>query len=222
MRPPGSAHSQPTKVPQLMTAARLYFKSGAMNRPDSLNALRDATQEVHSQLESHLTINRPGAGRDEYLKWARAMYGWLSTFEDKLWSAPWPAAVDAGRRNGKRAWLATDLIALGESDASMASLPVADAQLHLQTEAKRFGAAYVLEGSTLGGQVLLRHLGPQLAPSEGRYLQGYGAETGAMWQRFSQALGTSLQTPSDLEHAIASARYTFGSLAQWFTARGIG
>jgi len=205
-----------------MTAASLYFKSGKMSRPDSLNALRDATKDVHSQLETHLTLNRPNAGRAEYQQWTRAMYGWLSTFEDKLWTSPWPDAAEAPLRNRKRAWLVADLKALGETDESVTALPMADPHLHLQTEAKRFGAAYVLEGSTLGGQVLLRQLGARLAPSEGVYLRGYGGQTGPMWQRFSDALGSALQTPSDLEHAIASARYTFGSLAQWLTNRGIG
>ena len=196
--------------------------SGHMtSRPDALNALRDATKDVHVQLENHLTINRPDAGKAEFHGWAKAMYGWLSSFEDKLWSAHWPESVMAARRNGKAKWLETDLRALGETDASLAALPKADAHLHLQTEAKRFGVAYVLEGSTLGGQVLLRKLAPHIAPSKGVYLFSYGEETGPLWRQFSQSLGESLASPLDVEHAISAARHTFTSLAEWFTTRGI-
>ena len=187
-----------------------------MRRPPALDALREVTHGVHVALEQTLIIARPEASADDYRRWAAAMWGWLSTFEATLWSASWPDAVDAAARDGKRAWLAADLRALGVEVATLPLMPTPPA---LDSLTQRFGVAYVLEGSTLGGQVLHRQLSPKIAPAEGRHLIGYGAVTGERWQQFSAALGDALISQAQINEASAAARATFTGLHRWLAER---
>lgn len=128
-----------------------------------------------SDLDARLLLARPDAGAREYLSYAAAMWGWLSPLEPQLWCATWPSELDPAARDGKRRWLEADLAVLGYDGKP----PVDPTGLDLSSQAARFGVAYVVEGSQLGGQVLLRRLGPALAPHVPRYLAGYGASTGA-------------------------------------------
>ena len=203
-----------------MTSLRTVL---AMNsRPDALNALRDATHDLLAHHEQHLFLNRPEAGRAEYLQWASAMYGWLAPFEDTLWSAPWPDSVEPTSRNHRRAWLEADLKALGETDLTIAKLPRAEFHAPLQTQAKRFGVAFVLEASTPRAQTLLKKLGSKLGVGGGSYLRGYAEQTDSHWGVFSRALTESLHNPLELEHAISAARQTFSALDDWLALRGAG
>ena len=191
-------------------------------RPDALDALLDANHDLVAHHQRRLVLNRPEAGRPEYHQWLRAMYGWLVPFEDKLWSAPWPESVVPAPRNRRREWLETDLKALGETDESLLSLPRAEFHPPLQTQAKRFGVAFVLEASTLDGQALHERLGSKIAPAPGAYLRGYGDQTASHWTAFADALASSLHNPLELEHAISAARQTFTSLSDWLALRGMG
>jgi heme oxygenase len=59
------------------------------------------------------------------------------------------------------------------------------------TLAHALGLLYVLEGATLGGQLLRRRLGPALGLTEERglaFFTAYGAEVGPMWRAFADAL----------------------------------
>jgi heme oxygenase len=73
----------------------------------------------------------------------------------------------------------------------------------------------VLEGSTLGGTFISRHLAtlPDLAAT-GRLqaFSPYGADTGAMWHAFRRFTRERTQEP---QRVVAAAGTTFRSLAEW-------
>ena len=70
---------------------------------------------------------------------------------------------------------------------------------------------YVMEGSTLGGQVIARRLALPL-----RSLVPYGSRTGAMWRAFGAAARASLG-PAERGLALEGARETFAVLQAWLT-----
>jgi heme oxygenase len=79
------------------------------------------------------------------------------------------------------------------------------------------GCLYVLEGSTLGGQMLQRHFKRQLALEEHRgltFFTGYGPDTPTRWKQFGAWLE---QGSLDEAVLLATARQTFLSLEGWFT-----
>ncbi|WP_310559128.1 biliverdin-producing heme oxygenase [Flavobacterium sp.] len=86
---------------------------------------------------------------------------------------------------------------------------------HYQTAAAALGGMYVLEGSTLGGQIISRHLSKILGNAvDGKttYLTAYTFQTGSMWKNFLQLLCAEGDRHDFEEEIIASAVKTFSLL----------
>lgn len=187
----------------------------------ALGEMRDATNDVHARLEKTLRIAAPGAGRDDYLAYIAALWGWLSPFEEKLWSAPWPHEMQAALRNGKRAWIEADLQSAHAIDLQPGDIPVCGFSPDLDSVGARFGVAYVIEGAQLGTLVLSKTLSPVLAPWSPRWLQGYGETTGMQWRTFMQCAESCLDSDSARGSAARSARQAFLALESWFKERAV-
>jgi heme oxygenase (biliverdin-IX-beta and delta-forming) len=111
----------------------------------------------------------------------------------------------------KVSWLEVDVAYLGIEPVRgvLPAIPRVD------SVAAAFGCMYVLEGATLGGQIIGRNLRATLGigpTSGGRFFHGYGGETGAQWKGFLAALGT-LPAPCHSEAVDASVRIFRGLLA---------
>jgi len=83
----------------------------------------------------------------------------------------------------------------------------------LATPASAFGAIYVIEGATLGGQVIARHIIPSLAldpPNGCRFVLGDGDLTGPRWRETGQALNAfAAANPSRIPAMVDGAINTF-------------
>jgi heme oxygenase len=187
----------------------------------ALDVIRASTAEAHRTLESTLAIARSDAGESAYARYLEALLGWLEPLETPLWSGAWPAQVAAATRRGKTAWIEADLRARGRDDRQLAALPRQRSLPPLGSLAQRFGVAYVVEGAQLGGQLLLRRLGPRLAPLPTRWLQGYGRESAIRWRAFLGALGASLESRMQIQSAADSARAAFELVQTWFVQREV-
>jgi len=129
------------------------------------------------------------------------------------------AGYDLASR-AKLHWLDADLAAL------FAAKPRAiRTRYTLIDAAAAFGAVYVVEGATLGGQVIARQVIPALAlsPEAGcRFFTGYGAATGDRWRQTRDAIVGHLASPSASDAAnvtIAGARITFSLISAALRAR---
>ncbi|MET0591883.1 MAG: biliverdin-producing heme oxygenase [Polyangiaceae bacterium] len=183
--------------------------------------LRATTAAEHRALEEKLEIARPDADDGAYARYLGAVLGWLEPLESVLWAGLWPETIVPAVRADKVRWIESDLRARGFTERDLAAIPRQTALPNSSTVAHRFGIAYVVEGSLLGGQSLLRSLGPRLKHSA-RWLEGYGRETVPRWRAFLAALETSVATRRDAEIAAENARATFTWIADWFALRGVG
>jgi heme oxygenase (biliverdin-IX-beta and delta-forming) len=110
-----------------------------------------------------------------------------------------------------------DLRTLGVSDAEISSVSLcSDAHSLTANEARALGSFYVLEGSTLGGQLIARHLSSaHWLPAEGlSYFSPYGSRTGEMWRSFRRWLEVQAQQHA-ADDIVAGARATFIVLQKW-------
>ena len=87
----------------------------------------------------------------------------------------------------------------------------------LNGDAECWGALYVIEGSTLGGQVIHRQLTPRHPPEALAFFLPHGQQAGEKWPRFETELEKALVTPNALENAKATAIETFGLFHQALT-----
>ncbi|NGM38289.1 biliverdin-producing heme oxygenase [Methylobacterium sp. DB0501] len=184
---------------------------------DILERLRAETREAHEAIERDLAWESRVTTRDGYRALLARFWGLHVVLEPALADVlDDPTFFDPRRRLGH---LAADLRLLGLDDAAIEALPRASMILPSNRD-QAFGALYVLEGSTLGGQVIAKQIGRQLglSPDHGcRYYAAHGRETGPMWKRFRQRL-TEEARAGDPDVIVASATRTFDVMRLWLCA----
>lgn len=184
---------------------------------DVLRQLRAQTAAEHAAVEQSLDLMSPGLRAARLAEVLTRLHGFWLAAEAGLddWAARFPADADtvgwAGRR--RAALFAGDLIALGAvpEPTVRPELPIPGG-----TD-EALGRLYVLEGSTLGGRFIDRHLAglPDLAGVRLRAFSPYGDRTGTMWAGFRRATRERVADGGDAAAVVAAARGTFGALAGW-------
>lgn len=186
------------------------------SRPDVLRLLRTGTAAEHESLERSLDLLDPGLGRGRLTEVLTRMHAFWCAAEDGLdeWAARFPAEAQAVSWSARRRadLFAADLHALGARPA--AERP---ALAHVTGTDDALGRMYVLEGSTLGGRFIDRHLSglPGLDGLRLRAFSPYGPDTGAMWHAFRRATRARAARGGHPDAMLAAARSTFRSLAEW-------
>jgi heme oxygenase len=183
---------------------------------DVLRLLRTGTAAEHESLERSLDLLDPELDRGRLTDVLTRMHGFWWAAEDGLddWAARFPADADAVTWAARRraGLFAADLDSLGAAPAADAPAlpPVSGTDAAL-------GRLYVLEGSTLGGTFIDRHLAglPGLGGVRLRAFSPYGAQTGAMWHAFRRTTRDRVARGGDPGAMLAEAAATFRSLAEW-------
>jgi heme oxygenase len=174
-----------------------------------LKRLKAATQPAHERLERSLALFETVRTLPEYRGYLRRFYQMLSALEPRL------AAESARHGYGhyfparsKMSWLREDLLALGDRVSDLEALPPPTRMPDLTHREAWLGTMYVVEGSSLGAQVISAHYEKQLGLSARhgmRFFQGYGAATGLRWQEFCADLRAELERSPATEAAITQA-----------------
>jgi heme oxygenase len=188
----------------------------ALHAP-TLSRLRSETREQHDAIEKTLLLMDDDLTLETYRRRLEQFYGFYAPVEERLFnhSSPLAAWLSLEPRR-KTPLLQADLSALGYPAA--ARLPLCTNLPRLVSSAECFGCLYVLEGATLGGVIISRHVQQKLGvlPSAGgAFFGGYGDRTGAMWQACRSAMTAFSSDADDQDVVVASARATFLALQQW-------
>lgn len=177
-----------------------------------LEALRSETRPYHERLERTLAVFERVRSVEDYRALLARFYGIYAPLEARL--AP-GAGAHAGRLRKTEA-LARDLRALGLRDEEIAALPRCEGLPRVDSRARLLGYMYVLEGASLGGRIVSRHVREALGvgPEEGgAFFAGYGERTGEMWREFAAALEAG--DPRDEAEVVGAAVETFAAFEAW-------
>ncbi|MBU1602234.1 MAG: biliverdin-producing heme oxygenase [Gammaproteobacteria bacterium] len=182
--------------------------------------LRDETHAEHVRLNQHPLLR--GITRSDY---SMAMYRLVlvayhhfyrvveSAIDRSLSSLTISFSYEPRR---KLQWIAEDLEKLGIDPqdshfftaSPLASLPVLNV-------GQLVGLLYTVEGSSLGGQVISRHLATHhgLTPANGaRFFYGYGERIPEFWREFERFMDTTLIDDEAISCATDSAKKTFAMM----------
>jgi heme oxygenase len=171
--------------------------------------LREETRDEHRAIEAVVPLMREAIDRDGYFRYLAAVLGFVEPLEREL-----ALHLDA---RPKRHLLVADLSSLGATDVEISALPRA-MPLRIDDRAEAYGALYVMEGSTLGGALIAKHLRARIDDCPLRYLAPYGESAGASWKRFRAELDAELRD-EQADQAVESARRTFRAFAGWLASR---
>ena len=192
----------------------LLFFSPHMNRspdtahaPDVLAALRQATGSRHERLDSALPLSAADATLADYASHLHLLQAWLAPLER------WQRGYSDGPQ-GPAGLVPAPHLGLIEADLAEPALAGCDKVAPIDalpwpqdaSAAYRWGVAYVVEGSQLGGAVLYKRLAGQLAPHPLNYLRGAGESgPGPRWRAFMLALREEVTTLDASIEACAGA-----------------
>lgn len=187
---------------------------GAASEPLTLR-LRRETAAAHERLETDLDLLAdPSPAR------LRGVLGRFLGFH-RTWEAA-VAPLIASETGDDPAWfvprrrtdaLEHDLALLHVAPAEIAALPAPPVLPWLADADAAWGSLYVMEGSTLGGQVIARALREHGV--EGLlYFDGRGREAGPMWRDLRTRLDART---GDATRVVAGADAAFEALREWMT-----
>ena len=184
-----------------------------------LKHLKEATRSRHTALESRLPLLDPHLARHAYREFVHLFFGYYEPLEEKLMAQPCWESIGfdyAERRKTPR--LVEDLVALGDSVEAIEGLARCQNLPALANPGQVLGCLYVVEGATLGGQIISRHLQSGLglnATSGASFFSGYGPQTGSRWKAFCAMLEANADKNGNHHDMVDSARQTFETLGQW-------
>lgn len=86
----------------------------------------------------------------------------------------------------------------------------ANTEISINSEAEAFGILYVMEGSSLGGNVIKKQLSqnPEFNNTSFHYFGCYGEKTGEFWNNFKQVLNNKY-SESKFDEVLAGARKAY-------------
>jgi heme oxygenase len=173
--------------------------------------LRNSTRAAHRDLDHHpllAPLVRPDLSLDHYQYVLRVM-NWLHVhFRERLISAikqfaPASHFIPSDRPR----WLADDFSWFGMVETASQEHFADRLSFRFTSAESVVGALYVLEGSTLGGQVIARQLAESIGVSPGQgasFFYGHGEQTQAHWKDF-WSFAAGVCATGSIEMASASA-----------------
>jgi heme oxygenase len=181
--------------------------------------LRVTTASLHAGIEQKLRVPAAFRSLTDYREFLLSLYRFYRPLEVRLMSfTDWHAegvrlfAVSPSQR------LASDLSEMGVALPDFADAPVASLP-ELTSFPQALGALYVIEGQSLGNQVILHDLQRKFGDKANRsiaFLRGDGPETGSRWNLFKATLDAfGARYPEARPAVVAGARATFQAFGGW-------
>jgi heme oxygenase len=167
----------------------------------------------HTAVEAGLPLMVEDLDRDTYVSCLRRVHGMVAAWEESTSrNCPeWIHSLLANRQ--RRPLLERDLAWFGvvEWDKARPAMP------EMKDDASFLGAMYVMEGSTLGGRVVARHVERVLNLSAGlgdAYFCGHNEQTGTMWKEFCCVLEERVPD-CQTDTVIVAAKTMFRVFGSW-------
>jgi heme oxygenase len=184
-----------------------------------IDRLKAGTRGQHEAVERQVDLGALAASREAYLAHLCALWGVHAPLEARLARLDW-AQVGVDFESRRRVeLLRSDIEALAPA-VDVEALPTDEKLAPLETIWQGLGCLYVLEGSRLGGQIIVRTVEERLGLSPERvcrFLSSHGVRLGQSWKAFKLAVNRAgAEHPEHAATVVASANATFASIQRWF------
>lgn len=175
--------------------------------------LRTSTADCHKQLELNslsLALLSDNVNENIYCSYLTRLYNFVKGFEQFVYPALSHHFFNISDRK-KALFIEADLKAHHIAVDNNITLKEAFFRDIYPGVYAAAGALYVLEGSTLGGQIIVKHLQKTMPPGfkNTAYFSAYQQKTGSMWKEFLQQLTALPQSKQQEQQIISGAITTF-------------
>ena len=187
-----------------------------------MKRLKDETRSSHQATEKQLDLFNRMLTKQEYAWLLGRFWGFYVPIESKIHRVVGMEELTlnlSARQKKTLLWI--DLTSLDWNEPTIQALPLCDDLPVLDSIPQALGCLYVLEGSTLGGQIISRHLQERLGitpDNGGRFFSSYGPAVGSMWKAFCETVTAYSNSPQIEDTIVDSAIETFAAFGRWFEA----
>lgn len=175
--------------------------------------IKEATKSAHLNLEKKviekLKAIRSNADYADFLKY---FYTYFSQVEKAIAPYITTQLLPDYKERRNSSYLKNDIEALGGNvnDTTAIHLPLIENQL------QALGALYVMEGSIMGGSIIVKMLEKGGITNGVSFFSGYGEQTGQKWGVFTAVMNAQAVTPDQQEIAIQTANESFSRFGDVF------
>ena len=147
-----------------------------------LDVIREKTRGLHDRVEASFDLTQMLSSRVAYRSLLQAYLGIYRPFELEG-QQRFPHLVNPH----KTSLIVRDLEVLGMTDQEIRQIPECSSLPDLMEPDRLFGALYVINGSSLGGQIICRQVESCLGIDKhtgASFFHGDGERTGSVWRAF--------------------------------------
>ncbi len=181
-------------------------------------SIKEATKTAHQQLEvvvvKKLKAIRSNADYADLLKHFYAYFNAVEKAIDPFITKE--VLPDYGERRNS-SYIRRDIESLG---FTIDELPEAQPPA-ITSIPEALGALYVMEGSIMGGRIIVQMLEKGGITNGVSFFSGYGEDTGKMWGVFTGVMNQYASAESAQQQAIKAANETFSRFGQVFSATAV-
>lgn len=175
--------------------------------------IKEETKKSHQELEKKVVLKLKGIRSEaDYAGFLNSFYNYFNTVEKA--NAPYISnkvlSDYTERRNSS--YLKADIEELGFEIKPSIGLP----QPEITSLPAALGAMYVMEGSIMGGPIIVEILKKHGITKGFSFFSGYGAETGKMWSAFVSVLNANASDEQAKQIAVNVANDTFAKFQSYF------
>ena len=184
--------------------------------------LKRETAAAHGSLEAYIEAQRFFTSMAGYVAFLRASYAFQAEAEQVLIGAGATSVIPDWHLRHRAHLARQDLEVL---EATTGQKPTAHGRLaEVSSAAGVLGVAYVVEGATLGGAIVLKAVAPLGISSRrgGTFLASYGPDRSAMWQSFLATLSHWERLGIEFGEVTNAAAATFEAARRHFETTATG
>jgi heme oxygenase len=175
--------------------------------------IKEATKAAHQDLEKKVVLKLKAIGSNaDYADVLKHFYAYFQEVEQAI--APFITNEllpdHAERRNSE--YLKKDIEELG---ATVDELPAVTVP-QIENTVQALGAMYVMEGSIMGGPIIVQMLAKYGVNKGISFFSGYGEATGMMWGKFVAVMNAEAANEAEEASAIDTANQTFSRFSEVF------
>jgi heme oxygenase (biliverdin-IX-beta and delta-forming) len=175
--------------------------------------IKEATKDAHVALEKQV-VQRLKSIRSnaDYAALLKYFYAYFNHVEKAIAPFITESLLPDYKERRNSSYLKNDILALGSTvdDLPTTTVPVID------NAVKALGALYVMEGSIMGGSIIVKMLEKGGITDGVSFFSGYGEATGPMWGKFVAVMNREATTEAQQVDMIRTANETFEHFSQVF------
>jgi heme oxygenase (biliverdin-IX-beta and delta-forming) len=186
--------------------------------------LKEETGLYHAQLEANprsQAMLSATVTRDTYRSLLVDSYGFYRPLETQLEQIDWASLKFNYEARRKLPAMQADLRFLGMNTVDLLDIPLCCDSPSITTLGQALGTLYVLEGATLGGQIISRHLKANLgldAEHGSSFFCSYGESVSPMWREYMLLATRYAESAHAEDEMIVAAIATFASFHDWLSS----